>query len=69
MREVIMSYTLDETGKMIDMQRVGELVRCEDCARKPFCLSEVATVDKHKVQVSHEGVKYCSLGERREDGT
>lgn len=69
MREVIMSYTLDETGKMIDMQRVGELVRCEDCARKPFCMSEVATVDKYKVQVSHEQVQYCSLGERRGDGT
>lgn len=69
MREVIMSYTLDETGKMINMRRVGELVRCEDCARKPFCLSEVATVDKHKVRISNESITYCSLGERRGDDT
>ena len=34
MPEVIMSYEFDDTGKMINLKRMEELVRCKDCKHR-----------------------------------
>ena len=34
MPEVVMQYDLDESGKMVNLRRKEEIVRCKECAHR-----------------------------------
>lgn len=72
MREVIMAYS-GEGEDLHDLKKVGELVRCKDCANwipgyitgqddfvPPKC-------GKYQQMVGHFSDDFCSYGQRREN--
>lgn len=58
MPEVIMQYNLDDTGKMINLVRKEEIVRCKNCehwSRESICSED---------HMKHNEDFYCGDAER-----
>lgn len=66
MPEVIMEYDLDETGKMINLVRKEEVVRCKECAHRDTD-GECDQYDDGTVAVSCKvpDDHYCKYGEQK----
>lgn len=62
MPEVVMQYDLDESGKMVNLVRKEEIVRCKDCKwheGKYYC--------RNTDTYGFDDDDYCSLAERKTD--
>ena len=60
MSQIVMSYALDDTGKMIDLKQVRELIKCENCSK---WIEYTAICSQHLSKTNPDD--FCSQAERR----